>query len=67
MGSQSIQIVGRYLAKQARLLARSCAGDDREAALAFAELLSGKPEEALLAGQGAVDVSKREGIGRKKA
>lgn len=39
MTEQSIRIVGEYLRKTCRILARSCAPEDKAAALAFAELL----------------------------
>ena len=53
MTKDSVKVVGTYLARNARLLARACDPSDREAALAFADLLSQRPEEVLRAGQDA--------------
>ena len=53
MTEQSVKVVGKYLARQARMLARACAPDDREAALAFAAVLAKRPAAALGKGKGA--------------
>jgi hypothetical protein len=50
MDAKSIRVVGQYLAKQARMLARACAEEDRAAALAFAEALARRPESIIKKG-----------------
>ena len=47
MTDLSIEIVSCYLSKQAKILARACAPEDREAAVAFAEVLKRRPHEVL--------------------
>jgi hypothetical protein len=47
MTQESIQIVSGYLAKQARLLARACAPEDRATAMAFAEALRKEPDRII--------------------
>jgi len=47
MTTESIKIVSGYLAKQARLLARACAPEDRETALAFAAALREQPDRII--------------------
>lgn len=47
MSKDSIKTVATYLSKQARMLARSCADEDRDAALAFADALGKHPDRVL--------------------
>jgi len=51
MNDKSVKTVATYLAKQARMLARACAPEDRDAALAFAEALTKRPDAALKTGR----------------